>query len=86
MFEGTTEFLFGRFDRAVKLCRASQTVLQREPGVWWERDTANMIGLWALIYAGRIREFSEQLALIENDAALRGSLYGRLATVFRRSF
>jgi serine/threonine protein kinase len=75
-------YLQGRFkdglelsDRAVKICRDECA------GMVWERDTAQLFGLFCLTFLGEIGELSRRVPLGLREATERGDLY--LATNLR---
>ncbi len=73
---GIAASLEGRWKRAVVLCERADGILRDDcTGVAWERDTAALTSLNALIYLGRLNELSQRLPALQNDAQERGDLY-----------
>jgi len=76
LLRGTGDFLNGRFRPAMdRADRAAGILRDRCTGATWETDTAFWFAVTSRFYLGRFRELSRQLALLLDQAHVRGDLY-----------
>jgi len=73
---GISEFLSGRYSKAAEYNeRAEQILRDRCTGVTWERDTAQVFGIWSWFYMGKIEELRTRYQSVSNEARERGDRY-----------
>ncbi|MDB5390321.1 MAG: ATPase/protein kinase family protein, partial [Planctomycetaceae bacterium] len=73
---GIAEFLCGRYVNAVEYNRQAEQIFRdRCTGVTWEQDTAQVFGLWAWFYMGRIEELRSRYLTVSQEARERGDRY-----------
>jgi hypothetical protein len=73
---GISEFLSGRYANSLQHnLRAEQILRSRCTGVTWEQDTAQVFGLWALFYMGKIADLRIRYQTVFQEARERGDRY-----------
>lgn len=70
------DYMCGRIEGGLEHCRrAIASLAEIGAGVDWENVTVNMLFVWFLGWGGRIRELSESVPRILEDARSRGDVY-----------
>ncbi len=73
---GAAGYLEGRYPAALKYSdEAAEILRNRCTGVMWELDTAQIFGMWTLIYLGRFGELRERFLDAYKAARERGDRY-----------
>ncbi len=73
---GAAEYMAGRFPSALRLIDRSIQLFREEcTGVTWELGTAQIFGIWSLIYQGQLGELSKRFQSLDQAARDRGDRY-----------
>ena len=74
--EAATNFLAGRWGRALDLFQRSAEILrERCAGVQWELDSSNFYQLGCLVHLGELRELGRRIPRLLEEAEQRGDRY-----------
>lgn len=79
LMSGVARVILGDFAAAIPLCdRAGVELRERCTGVAWELDNAAFFAGFSRVACGHIRELSERIPTLIEDARGRGDLYGEV--------
>jgi hypothetical protein len=73
---GSASALSGQFRSGFDNCERAVALFRREcTGVFWEVSSMELFGLWCLLYRGRLRELSERVPRMIEQADERGDAF-----------
>ena len=76
MAKGISAFALGEFRAAKSLSDSAAFGFRNEcVGTIWEMTTAQSFAIWSMYYLGEIREISNRLPVLCQEAEERGNLY-----------